>query len=307
MAEIFNVDESFDRYRFDGACCAFGVFDGVHKGHQALLSRAIEDAAKRGSASFVLTFDTDPDEMFRPNELKKLMTDEDRIQALAALEVDFVAVLPFTREFSSLPSEEFLAWTFGEHAPASIHVGCGFRFGARAKGTEETLAAWGSRNMCDVTAHELLCLEGAPVSATRIRQLLSEGAVEEAARLLGQPWKVRGTVVSGRGEGAQMGIRTANLRIPDNLRSIGDGVYAAYAIVDGKRYKAAVNMGVAATFADRTTSNCEAHLLDFDGDIYGHEIELEFIAWLRPMRAFDDVDELIAAIMSNIEWVREHL
>ena len=161
--------------------------------------------------------------------------------------------------------------------------------------------------MCDVTAHELLCLEGAPVSATRIRGLLSEGAVEEAARLLGKPWKVRGTVVSGRGEGAQMGIRTANLRIPDNLRSIGDGVYAAYAIVDGKRYKAAVNMGVAATFADRTTSNCEAHLLDFDGDIYGHEIELEFIAWLRPMRAFDDVDELIAAIMSNIEWVREHL
>ena len=235
MAEIFNVDESFDRNRFDGACCAFGVFDGVHKGHQALLSCAIEDAVKRGSASFVLTF------------------------------------------------------------------------GARAKGTEETLAAWGSRNMCDVTAHELLCLEGAPVSATRIRGLLSEGAVEEAARLLGKPWKVRGTVVSGRGEGAQMGIRTANLRIPDNLRSIGDGVYAAYAIVDGKRYKAAVNMGVAATFADRTTSNCEAHLLDFDGDIYGHEIELEFIAWLRPMRAFDDVDELIAAIMSNIEWVREHL
>ena len=198
MAEIFNVDESFDRNRFDGACCAFGVFDGVHKGHQALLSCAIEDAAKRGSASFVLTFDTDPDEMFRPNELKKIMTNEDRIQALAALGVDFVAVLPFTREFASLPPEEFLAWTFGEHAPASIHVGCGFRFGARAKGTEETLAAWGSRNTCDVTAHELLCLEGAPVSATRIRQLLSEGAVEEAARLLGKSWKGRGKVVSGR-------------------------------------------------------------------------------------------------------------
>ena len=101
MAEIFNVDESFDRNRFDGACCAFGVFDGVHKGHQALLSCAIEDAAKRGSASFVLTFDTDPDEMFRPNELKKLMTNEDRIQALGASGVDFVVVLPFTREFAT--------------------------------------------------------------------------------------------------------------------------------------------------------------------------------------------------------------
>ena len=111
---------------------------------------------------------------------------------------------------------------------------------------------------------------------------------------------MRGTVVSGRGEGRSDGhSHPANLRIPDNLRSIGDGVYAAYAIVDGKRYKAAVNMGVAATFADRTTSNCETHLLDFDGDIYGHEIELEFIAWLRPVRAFDDVDAPLSCQILN--------
>ena len=307
MAEIFSVDEAFDRTRFEGACCAFGVFDGVHKGHEALISCAIEDSKKRGSASFALTFDLDPDEMFRPGELKKLMTNEDRIRALAASGADFVAVLPFTREFASLSPEDFLASTFGELAPASIHVGEGFRFGARAKGTEETLIEWGSRHSCCVTPHELLCLEGAPVSATRIRGLLSTGNVEEAAKLLGRPWKVRGTVVSGRGEGAQMGIRTANLSIPDEFRAVGDGVYAAYVHVDGKRYKAAVNMGVAATFADRSTANCEAHLLDFDGNIYGCEIEVEFIAWLRPMRVFDDVDELIATIMSNIEWVREHL
>ena len=307
MAEIFSVDEAFDRTRFEGACCAFGVFDGVHKGHEALISCAIEDSKKRGSASFALTFDLDPDEMFRPGELKKLMTNEDRIRALAASGADFVAVLPFTREFASLSPEDFLASTFGELAPASIHVGEGFRFGARAKGTEETLIEWGSRHSCSVTPHELLCLEGAPVSATRIRGLLSTGNVEEATKLLGRPWKVRGTVVSGRGEGAQMGIRTANLSIPDEFRAVGDGVYAADVHVDGKRYKAAVNMGVAATFADRSTANCEAHLLDFDGNIYGCEIEVEFIAWLRPMRVFDDVDELIATIMSNIEWVREHL
>lgn len=307
MAEIISVDEAFDRTRFEGACCAFGVFDGVHKGHEALISCAIEDSKKRGSASFALTFDLDPDEMFRPGELKKLMTNEDRIRALAASGADFVAVLPFTREFASLSPEDFLASTFGELAPASIHVGEGFRFGARAKGTEETLIEWGSRHSCSVTPHELLCLEGAPVSATRIRGLLSTGNVEEATKLLGRPWKVRGTVVSGRGEGAQMGIRTANLSIPDEFRAVGDGVYAAYVHVDGKRYKAAVNMGVAATFADRSTANCEAHLLDFDGNIYGCEIEVEFIAWLRPMRVFDDVDELIATIMSNIEWVREHL
>ena len=104
-----------------------------------------------------------------------------------------------------------------------------------------------------------------------------------------------------------MGIRTANLEIPSSLHTLGDGVYAAYAIVDGVRYKAAVNMGVAATFADRATANCEAHILDFSGNIYGESITLEFVAWLRPMRRFDDVDELIAAIMSNISWVRDNL
>ena len=307
MAEIFKIDKAFNRDRFHGATCVFGVFDGIHAGHRELILDAVEDARSRGTSSFALTFDRDPDELFRPSELRKLMTNERRIEALAASGVDFVAVLPFTREFAALSPEDFLEWTFGLHAPASIHVGQGFRFGLRASGTAETLRSWGSAHACSVFAHDLLCLKGAPVSATRIRGLLAQGSVEEANELLGHPWSVQGTVVAGRGEGAQMGIRTANLSISDEFRAIGDGVYAAYAIVDGKRYKAAVNMGVAATFADRATANCEAHLLDFSGDIYGCAIELEFVAFLRPMRVFDDVDELIATIVSNIEWVRKNL
>ena len=115
------------------------------------------------------------------------------------------------------------------------------------------------------------------------------------------------TVEPGRGEGADLGFRTANLVVPDQMRPLGDGVYAAWATVDGARYKAAVNVGVAATFADRATATCEVHLLDFEGDLYGKRIKVEFLHWLRDMRKFDSVDELIATVKSNIAWVREHL
>ena len=104
-----------------------------------------------------------------------------------------------------------------------------------------------------------------------------------------------------------MGFKTANLEVPEQLRALSDGVYAAWAEVDGARYKAAVNMGVAATFADRATATCEVHLLDFEGDLYGRSIKVEFLHWLRPMRKFDDVDELIATVKGNIAWVRANL
>ncbi len=307
MAQILKLDESTDRSFFSGSSCAFGVFDGFHIGHQALIGFAVEDAHARGEKAVALTFSIDPDELFHADALKKLSSNAERIDLLAASGVDYVAVLPFDRAFASKSPEEFLAWTFDGFVPKSIHVGTNFRFGAKASGTESTLRKWGMVHACRVCVHTLTCSAGEPVSATRIRGLLAQGDVKDANELLGRRYAVSGTVVSGRGEGAQMGIRTANLDIPDSLRALGDGVYAAYAIVDGARYKAAVNMGVAATFADRATANCEAHILDFSGDIYGETIMLEFVAWLRAMKKFDDVDELIAAITSNISWVRDNL
>ncbi len=123
----------------------------------------------------------------------------------------------------------------------------------------------------------------------------------------GWPYALRGTVQPGRGEGGDFGFRTANLHVPDQLRAIGDGVYAAWATVEGERYRAAVNVGVPATFADRAKATCEVHLLDFEGDLYGKPIVVEFMHWLRPMRKFDDVDELVATVQGNIAWVRENL
>ena len=307
MADVYRVDDSFDQDFFEGASCAFGVFDGVHLGHRYLLDAAQATARKDGGKSVALTFDIDPDERFHPDRLRKLMTNGERIEMLAQTGVDAVAVLPFTPEFASKAPEEFLAQTFHGPLPAHLHVGHDFRFGVRASGSVEDLEAWSAATGVAVHAHHLLSDDGAPITATRIRLLLAEGKVRDAERLLGRRYFLTGRVEPGRGEGGELGFRTANLRVPEQMRALGEGVYAAYALLGGERYKAAVNVGVAATFADRSTANIEAHLVDFDGEIYGEELRLEFVDWLRPMRRFDDVDELVEVVKGNIDWVRRKL
>ena len=304
---ISRVDEHFDPAVLEGASVAFGVFDGVHEGHRFIIGEAVNTAREEGMPSAVITFDIDPDEIFHPDRLKKLMTNEARIQKLAELEVDTVVVLPFSREFAAQSPDDFLESCFGGAVPRHIHIGSDFHFGARAAGSVEDLRVWGSQRGMTVHGHELLAEGGRPVTATRIRMLLGEGKVRAAAELLGRPYLLTGTVRPGRGEGADFGFATANLEVEPLMLAIGEGVYACYAVVDGTRYKAAVNVGVPATFADRSHCNVEVHILDFDQDIYDQPIEVEFIEWLRPMRAFDSTEELIATVMGNIAWVRENL
>lgn len=306
MAAVYKVGIDAPGDLFARSSCAFGVFDGVHRGHRYLLDCARDEASRSGGRFIVLTFDIDPDERFHPQRLKKLMSNEARIGCLSEL-ADVVAILPFTDELSGSTPDAFLDATFGASVPSAIHVGCDLRFGVRATGTVSDMRQWGDSRGMLVRSHELFEMEGAPITATRIRKLLEKGAIEDANRLLGRRYSLKGIVLAGRGEGADMGFRTANLVVEDMLRVLGDGVYAAYALVDGVRYKAAVNVGVAATFADRATATCEAHLLDFSGDLYGKQVELEFAHWLRPMRKFEDLDELIATVMGNIQWVRDNL
>ncbi|MCI8469130.1 MAG: riboflavin biosynthesis protein RibF [Eggerthellaceae bacterium] len=307
VARIFRLGEEGAAEALAGASCAFGVFDGVHEGHRYLIGSAVDAAREAGTPSAVITFDVDPDELFRPRSLRKLMSNDERLAALAASGADAVVALPFTPAFAAQEPRAFLDAALGPCVPSQLHVGADFRFGARGSGTVADLTAWGAERGMAVVPHELLAEDGSPVTATRIRSLLAQGDVAEAARLLGRPYRLGGTVEPGRGEGRDFGIRTANLRVPDELRAVGDGVYACYAHVGGRRYKAAVNVGVAATFADEATATVEAHLLDFDQDVYGQPMELEFVTWLRPMRVFANTDELIATITANIDWVRANL
>jgi len=307
VAEVHVVDESFDYSLFQGASCAFGVFDGVHTGHRYLIDCAIECARKEDGRAVALTFDIDPDELFHPERLKKLLSNERRIAMLAQSGVDAVVVLQFTREFAALSPEEFLERTFGGHAPAHLHIGLDFHFGAKAAGSVAELGEWGARSGTHIDAHNLVSEDGKPITATRIRLLLAEPDLEAAEKLLGRRYDIAGKVQAGRGEGADMGFRTANFVQPVNRQVLCEGVYAAYAHVDGQRYKAAVSVGIAPTFAETATATCEVHILDFDADIYDDEITVEFVKHLREMRKFDSTEELIATVMADIDWVRNNL
>lgn len=303
---IVYVDEAFNKNMFAGASCAFGVFDGYHEGHRFLVDCA-KSTSEKGARSIVITFDIDPDEVFHPQRLKKLSRNFDRLAALDASGVDDVVVMPFVPALYSLGAIDFLNETFSSGVPAHMHVGEDFRFGARAQGTVDTLRDWGAAFGCKVHAHALLSADGKPITSTRIRKLLLDCNIVDANRLLGHPYRLREEVHAGRGEGAALGFATANLQVKSQDWVLGEGVYAARAQVGQKRFPAAVSVGVSPTFEERSTANMEAHILNFEGDLHGKEIVLEFVEHLRPMRKFDSTEELIATVKADIQWVRDHL
>lgn len=307
-SDIIPFDAAFDRSLFDGAACVFGVFDGVHKGHRFIIDDAATRAKREGGRSVVITFDRDPDELFGGSDFRKLMSNERRIEALASLGADAVVVLLFDEKLASIDALAFLERTFGTVAPASMHVGSDFHFGAKAAGDVGTLRFWAERSGTEVLPYGLETYGDMPITSTRIRKLLanpSEGNMEQATTLLVEPFTISGTIEHGRGDGRDFGIRTANMRVPEELLAVGDGVYAAEAIVEGKHYPAAVNVGVALTFEDESTANIEAHLLDFDQEVYGQPMELRFRHFLRPMKRFESTEELIETITADIARTRE--
>ena len=292
----------------EGAMCAFGVYDGVHLGHQFIIDQALTQASECGAPCVVITFAQDPDELFCPERVKKLMTNERRLKTLDACGVNTVLVLPATAPFFALSASDFVQQTFARFTPMALHVGCDFHFGAKAQGNVTYLRECGKTLGFDVCAHELFEMQGAPVTSSRIRALLESCNIAQANELLGRPFLLEGVVETGRQAGRTMGFRTANITIPTNQYALGEGVYAAYATTEsGKRYKAAVSVGGAPSFGEAAHANLEAHLIDFDQDIYGQKLVLEFEHFLRPMMIFDSTDELIRTVMGNIQWCRDNL
>lgn len=180
MADIVFLDTPQDRSLLAGSSCAFGVFDGVHRGHRFLIGEAVRSARSTAGRAVALTFDIDPDELFHSDRLHKLLSNDDRLDALAGAGVDIVAVLRFNLDFAALSPELFLERTFEGNLPAHVHVGHDIRFGNRALGDIAMLEEWGAANDVQVHAHELLTEGGEPITATRIRKLLEAGCDEEA-------------------------------------------------------------------------------------------------------------------------------
>lgn len=307
-ARIVSADAFDDCACLGAASIAIGVFDGVHRGHHRLIDAVVRDARARGCKAVVVTFDPDPDVVVSPSPAQKLMTTADRLHALAQTGVDVVVAVPFTPAVAALDHVSFLKLVSRVVDIRSIRVGSDFRLGRDGASGVAEMQVWGAEHGVDVYGHELLCVDGQTVCATRIRQELRQGHVELAAELLGRPYMLRGVVASGRHQGSDMGFPTANIQVPDGIQVPADGVYEGLVLVDDTVWPAAVNVGLPPTYADDAASaHLEANLIGYVGDLYGASVSLAFTRWLRPSRVFDSLDELIATVEGNIEDIRHNL
>ncbi len=273
---------------------ALGFFDGVHIGHGALLRAVAEDARRDGLTPVALTFDTHPNRLVQGS---LLTTPEERRELMRRFYgIENVCVLPFDDELRNTPWETFAGQTLlGRLNAAALVCGEDFRFGRGAEGTAKLLADFCAAHGVRCRVVPQVCLDGAPVSSTRIRGCLQEGDFNGAARLLGHPYLLCGEVVHGNHNGSRLGFPTANLPLEERL-PLPYGVYAAAAEFDGKTYASVTNVGVHPTLGALPAPVAESWLPDFAGDLYGKTIKLYLHARLRPERRFSDEASLRAQV-----------
>jgi riboflavin kinase / FMN adenylyltransferase len=297
--------------RWPSPAVTVGNFDGVHRGHQALVAAAVEEARGGGGSAVALTFDPHPSHVLSPDRAPDtLMTLRQKAEALEALGIDHLAVLPFTAELSRKTPEEFARRVLHEALSARVVVvGANFRFGRGRSGDLAALTDIGQTMGFRVRGVAPVLEDGEPISSTRIREALARGAVDAARALIGRRYFVEGEVVRGEGRGRTLGIPTANLAL-ENETVPGGGVYAAWASVrdgsDPSPLPAVVNVGRRPTFGG-VALVVEAHLLVAPGDLYGRRLRVEFESRLREERRFEGAAALVEQIRSDIEEARRIL
>jgi riboflavin kinase/FMN adenylyltransferase len=289
-----------------------GVFDGVHRGHQAIIGEAVRRAAELGIRSVVVTFDPHPAAVVRPGGPPPVLTPLRRkAELLEELGVDGLCVLPFTTEFSKLGPEEFARDVLVEHLHAAeVVVGQNFRFGHRAAGDVALLTDFGSRHGFPVSGVPLLASTGTTFSSTYVRGCVADGDVEAAAEALGRAHRVEGVVVRGDSRGRELGYPTANLELEPHTAVPADAVYAGRLVrsspVEAVAMPAAISVGTNPTFGGQNR-RVEAYVLDFDGDLYDETVGVEFVSRLRGMERFGSVEELVTQMADDVRLTRERL
>lgn len=296
-----------------GSIVTIGVYDGVHLGHRALLSRVTAMATDLGSRSVVVTFDPHPATVVRPDSAPKLLTGLDqRLELLASTGLDLTLVIRFDEDRSKESAEDFVREVLADCLRTrAVVVGHDFHFGHRRGGNVPLLQAMGAELGFDVLGLTLVPDpdEGQVVSSTRVRDLLATGRVAAAAALLGRPHEVRGVVEKGDERGRELGFPTANVAVAGEILLPADGVYAGwYQRPDGSLVPAAINLGRRPTFYEHATESLlEAHLLDFSGDLYGEPARVRFVERLRDEVRFEDAEALVAQMHADVAAVRRNL
>jgi riboflavin kinase/FMN adenylyltransferase len=282
-----------------------GFFDGVHRGHQAVIRRVVEVARARSLRAVAVTFDRHPLQTLSPGKTPLLLTTLRRKAALIEeLGIDVLFVLEFTDEVSRWPPEEFVDRILARGLGARhVTVGTNFTFGHKAAGNFQVLADLGAAHGFSVEPVALFKADGRPVSSTSVREALAEGDLDWPEQALGRRYAVEGQVVAGAGRGKGLGYPTANLRIPDGILIPGRGVYAGRAAIGGRWWAAAINVGINPTFGG-VPLHVEAYVLDFDGNLRGQVVTVEFWARLREELRFDSPGELTRQIGQDVERTR---
>jgi riboflavin kinase / FMN adenylyltransferase len=286
---------------------AIGVFDGVHLGHQAVISSSTRHAHSADGTPVVVTFDPHPAKVLRPQDAPHLLTaTHHKIRLIRALGVAHLLIIEFNRDFAATPPEEFISQLVAHCKPLrEICVGHEWSFGKDRTGNLDLLKKLGARFNFNVVGIPPVAVNGKVVSSTAIRQAVEKGDLQKGAEMLGREYTILGAVVHGEAVGNKIGYPTANLsahseQFPPN------GVYFAEAWIEGVQHHGVVNLGFRPTVArGEPQRTLEIHLLDFHDNIYGHDVEVRFLRYLRPERKFESVEALARQIEADVKQARE--
>lgn len=301
---VFESIEAIEATEFaNGTAVAIGKFDGVHRGHRALLDRVRVIAEQQSLDSLVFTFANNPLSLLRPDLCPPaIMSRNQRVESIALSGVDACVMVPFDAELAEVSAEEFVeSLLVAKLHVKHICVGADFRFGRGGLGTPELLVTMGQRLGFQVEIIENVeDPQLGRISSSRVREAILQGDVATASRMMDRPVSIRGTVVHGDARGRELGFPTANVGGEVEGLKPADGVYAGWAIVGGEAYKAAISVGANVTFDPAGEPRVEAYLLDFDSDIYGDQIEVRFVERLRGMVAFPNVEALLVRMREDV-------
>jgi len=300
---------SLDDIHLPSSWLTIGVFDGVHRGHQEIIRRLVAGAHAVNLPAVVMTFYPHPAVVLGGLEhFKRLTTTSERAEILTGMGVDAVVVHPFTRTLAEQTAETFMRYVKNRVGLRKLLVGYDFALGRGREGNASRLAEIGGQLGYVVETIPVFSLEGQIVSSTRIRKLIAAGQVAEAATDMGRYYTVSGIVIHGDGRGRKINIPTANISVPEDKILPANGVYACWASVGESRHPAVTNVGIRPTFKSvDLTPNVETHILDFERELYGQEIKLEFVSHLREEMKFPSVEALVAQITGDIVRAREIL
>jgi riboflavin kinase / FMN adenylyltransferase len=299
---------SLEQVSLQNAWLTIGVFDGVHLGHRKIIYKLTKDAHAQNAPAVLLTFDPHPASVLTGRDIKCLTTPDERANILETLGVDIVITQQFTPDLSTASALEYMSRLKQTLDLKRLLVGYDFALGKGREGNATRLTEIGRELGYTVEVVNALSDESGVISSTEIRKLVATGNVSEAAKLLGYNYSINGEVIRGAGRGRSIGTPTANVDYPKQKVAPSNGIYACWATLGEERFMAATNIGFNPTFTpERQIPSLEAYLLDFDRDIYGQNLKLEFVSRIRDELKFDSVEALIEKIHEDVKKTREIL